>query len=339
MNQLKDKTYELAEKIQALAPWNTYEDWDMIYMNFVNDNVDVYVSIMGNAGKVFGIAFYEGEEGLGIYLDMLDNVHESKQQAEYLSMSMTNLTVYYDSVNRIKDGPFCELLDERYIDSKGAVPYFVRFYKQFVPYQVKGEDLEHLYRYLRGLYLVLEQINAHGFSYDDSKEIISAFIDDEDIQDLSCHLNTMPRPWMSQQYLDLSYDKKRVEEVIQNTKSTNHLLIIDCDYFGQFQDEEEEDKSFVADMLYFFNEDGTLSMMEMLNPFNHKFEIVVDMFCRYVQQNGIPEMIAVRKPDLVHYMMLITRDHDIELCDIDWEVLDEKLEEMKRGLDAFLQEE
>lgn len=335
MSNLLDKTYSLAEDIQKLAPWNSYEDTDLIYMEFTTeDSKSVYASIMGNAQQVYGISFYEGEEGLGVYLDMATSDDDSELNRAYRALSMKCLTVYYDPVNDIKNGPFFRMLDKRYKNSKGAVPYFVRLNSPYLPYEVENEDLKNLYRYLRGLKLVLEKVDDEGFSYDAEKEILTSYIDDEDEEDIDCDLMTMPVPTMSTRYFDIPYDKKRLERVFSKADRTDHLLIIDCDYYGPFED-DSFDKPFYADMLFFFNEEGMIVDAEMLKPTDHKFEIVVDKLCRYVETFGIPDSIAVRKPDLEYLIGEIADKYDFMVADIEWDILDEDLNDIREHFDQF----
>lgn len=336
MSDLLDKTYLLAEDIQKIAPWNSYEDTDLIYMELSNeeDSQSIYASIMGNAQQVYGIAFYEGEEGLGIYLDMVQSENDTDLNSAYRALSMKCLTVYYDPVSDIQRGPFSRMLDERYKKSKGAVPYFVRFNSPYVPYEVEGEDLENLYRYMKSLKLVLEKVDEEGFSYDANYEILSAQIDDTDVEDIDCFLMKMPMPMMSMRYFDIPYDKKRLEKVFSKADRTDHLLIIDCDYYGPFED-DSLDKPFYADMLFFFNEEGMIVDAEMLKPTDHKFEIVVDKLCRYVDRFGIPESIAVRKPDLEYLIGEIADKYDFMIADTEWEILDEDLNDIREHFDQF----
>lgn len=333
MDELRRKTYALAEEIQAMAPWNTFQDTDIIYLNF-NYEDDVFVSIMGNAKQIYGIAFYEGEEGLGCILDMEYGQDDSERQNRYTSLSMSNLTVYYDTVEDIYKTPFVDMLEEPYKDRKGRVPYFVRLKRLYYPYEIEGDNLERLYRYLRALKLVLTQIDEDGYSYDEIREMISADIDEEE-EDILCSLYTMPRPQMSTRYENLPYPEKLLKETFENAEmSEDGFLVLDCDAFGPLEDEKDT-RMYFSDVLFLLKEDGYIAGTEMLKPSDDKFDRVIRLICKYVQENGIPKYIGVRKPDLEYIGFLCAQFAPIELVDVDWSLVDEVLDSFWEGLKMF----
>lgn len=336
MSKLLDETYKLSEEIQRLAPWNTYVDSDVMYLGFNGEeDADVYVSVMGNANEVYGIAFYEGEEGLGIYLDMLMNDDPSPSHADYMAISMKCLTVYYDPISVIKQGPFTDMIDKRYKDAKGAIPYLVKFDFPYVYSGVEGDDLRRLNRYLKAFLLVLKQVDENGYSYDETCEIITAEIDDSDPDDIDCTLITMPRPYMSLRYQDVKYDTRHLKQVLKKAKKTDELLIIDEDVIGPFED-DSVDRPFFAQMLYFIDEQGQIVSIDMLKPTDDKFQIVIDKLANLIERKGIPDVVCVRKPELVYLMEHLSDECGIDLGQIEWQVFDEEIIQIREHLDQFL---
>lgn len=333
MDNVLEKTYELAQEIQNLAPWNAFEDVDIIYFHFM-DNTDVFASIMGNAQKVYGVAFYEGEEGLGSLLDIMNGPEDSLHQTKYTAIGMTNLTVYYDTVQDIKNGPFEKMLDDRYKDLKGKVPYFVRMKKQYVPYLVEGDDLERLYRYLRTLKLALEEVNEEGYSCQEETEMMSIDVDDEDPKDISTFLYTMPRPVMSTRYFDLELPEKEIDKIFSKAKRNEHLLIVDCDYTGPF-DDPNTPRGFFADVLFLIQEDGSICGFEILGLHDNKINSLTNRLCAYVKENGIPKYIATRKSDLEFLLAKVAEQYGIQRVDINWNLVDEQLDDFWTGLQSF----
>lgn len=60
---------EAFEQFNAAEPWNWMSEVDLFALEFSEGEV-YYVSVMGNAGEVFGLAIYPGEEGLTSYNKM-----------------------------------------------------------------------------------------------------------------------------------------------------------------------------------------------------------------------------------------------------------------------------
>ena len=56
--------YEAAARIKDLKPWEKFWDMDMIGVQNGEEEDTVFFSVLGKGGECYGIAVYEGYEGL-----------------------------------------------------------------------------------------------------------------------------------------------------------------------------------------------------------------------------------------------------------------------------------
>ena len=60
--------YEVATRIKELKPWEKLWDMDLIAVRSGAKEDTVFYSILGRGGDCYGIAVYEGYEGLNSFL-------------------------------------------------------------------------------------------------------------------------------------------------------------------------------------------------------------------------------------------------------------------------------
>ena len=306
------KCNALAEKLQSMQPWNQYQDNDLIVLHF-NDAEDVFVTIMGNAGKIFGISFYPGEQGLDALLRILHSDAEDINSHRYYGFDVDNLTLYYDDVKTIKEGPFLDCLDSEYKNRKGRVPYFVLFEQGFVPGRPDEKFFEQMQRYLSGLIRTLEECDSTGLTYKSDEEVLYSMMMDEDPDDIS--VTVLPYPTMSLRFADLPYDEKDAAAHFRNMKRTDETVIIDMDYLDAMES-EDLDKQFFPLLIIAVAENGQIRKGSFLMPRENRIASIRNFLYEYVKENGIPKNIYARRDEILHILEPICNDQKIELYEL-----------------------
>jgi len=88
------RAYETADEFATLHLWDYFADTDVIEVR-VDDQYSLYYSIMGNAGKTYGLSIFTGESGL----NTLSLIASASQYGidDLLAMSFEKcLTIYFD---------------------------------------------------------------------------------------------------------------------------------------------------------------------------------------------------------------------------------------------------
>ena len=85
--------YEAATKIKEQKPWEQLWDMDLIGIQYEEDDI-VFFSILGHGGDCYGVAVYEGYEGLNSFL-MLTMQEQMNLSTGYAMFNLTNLTCYW----------------------------------------------------------------------------------------------------------------------------------------------------------------------------------------------------------------------------------------------------
>lgn len=60
--------YEAGTRIKELKPWEKFWDMDLIGIRYGAEEETIFFSILGRGGDCYGIAVYEGYEGLNSFL-------------------------------------------------------------------------------------------------------------------------------------------------------------------------------------------------------------------------------------------------------------------------------
>ena len=108
MDNTKKRCYELATSIQKKQPWNYFEDSDFIYIH-LPDGKDLYIDVLGANKQIYGVSFFEGEEGLFDLLAMANNAADSPRETIYTAADINNFTLYFEPVHKIYNPVFFRL--------------------------------------------------------------------------------------------------------------------------------------------------------------------------------------------------------------------------------------
>jgi len=116
--------YEAAIAFRDLKPWEWMYDGDLFGVEDPETGQTNYCCIMGNAGEVFALGYYLGEEGLKSYL-LLSNQSGELTPVDQMALGLNQLLLKVEFVNR-------EALDKPDLDTIKALGLKFQGKKQWV---------------------------------------------------------------------------------------------------------------------------------------------------------------------------------------------------------------
>ena len=128
--------YEAATRIKELKPWEKLWDMDLIAVRSGAKEDTVFYSILGRGGDCYGIAVYEGYEGLNSFL-MLPMQQSMNLKPEYVMFNQKNLTCYWGNREELTGKQRKLIKDLGYsYRGKNQWLYFLSFEPGYYPYNM-----------------------------------------------------------------------------------------------------------------------------------------------------------------------------------------------------------
>lgn len=132
---------------------------DLIGIKYGEEEDTVFFSILGRAGDCYGIAVYEGYEGLNSFL-MLATQQSMNLSVEYAMFHQRNLACYWGNRDELTDNQRKIIKDLGYsYRGKNQWLYFLSFEPGYCPYNLDSEEVVRLSEYLQDLELALKYYN------------------------------------------------------------------------------------------------------------------------------------------------------------------------------------
>lgn len=141
------RLYEIATEIKEMKPWEYFWDMDIIHLA----DEDVYISMLGRGGEIYGISVYEGEKGFDKF--KLFVMQQQLNISPHLAMYMQdNLTFYLGNREELskKQRDIIKDLGYKY-RGKNQWLYFMSFKTNYMPYNFDSDEVERMTKYLSKL--------------------------------------------------------------------------------------------------------------------------------------------------------------------------------------------
>lgn len=175
------RLYEVATRIQELAPWELLWDMDIIGIREGEEYENtVFYSILGKGGECYGIAVYEGYDAFNSFL-MLTMQEQMNLSTEYAMFNQNNLTCYWGNRDELsaKQREIIKELGYKY-RGKNNWLYFLSYEPEYYPYNLNQdevlrmtehlEDLERAFAYCKETDVDFEEGNMFSFVYSAGRE-------------------------------------------------------------------------------------------------------------------------------------------------------------------------
>ena len=158
--------YEAGTRIKELKPWEKFWDMDLIGIRYGAEEETIFFSILGRGGDCYGIAVYEGYEGLNSFL-MLTMQESMNLAPEYAMFNQRNLTCYWGNRDELSDRQRKIIKELGYTyRGKNQWLYFLSFEPGYYPYNMDEEAVLRMSGYLQDLELALHYYDETDIQVD-----------------------------------------------------------------------------------------------------------------------------------------------------------------------------
>lgn len=316
--------YEVTTRIKELKPWENFWDMDLIGVLKEDDDEPIFYSILGRGGNCYGIAVYEGFEGLNSFL-MLTMQQSMNLSSEYAMYNQKNLTCYWGNREELttKQRKIIKELGYTY-RGKNQWLYFLSFEPGYYPYNMDREEILRMSEHMQNLESALkcyekEQVQVdfeHGNMFhillDKDKEIVS--------------FGEMPLPFTAFQFGNLLITDEELLSDLAKVPKGNAVLEADVSVLGaSIADKKYDRPANPALSLLGDANSGAIIKFEMLEPEDDAIVMLAEILIGFIFQFGAPKEVRVTN--------VITEAGLEQICD----VCGIKLRRVKRllGLDEF----
>lgn len=317
--------YEAATRIKELKPWEKF--WDMDLIGIRNGEEDtVFFSILGRGGECYGIAVYEGYEGLNSFL-MLTMQQSMNLAPEYAMFNQRNLTCYWGNRDELTDKQRKIIKDLGYTyRGKNQWLYFLSFEPGYYPYNMDEEEVLRMSEYLQDLELALRHYDEVNMQVDFEKGNMFLFSFGKD--KTTWNFGEEPLPFTAFQFGNLLITDEKLLADMTEVPRCDAILEADVSVLGASVSDKKYDRPanpalpLLGDAIT-----GTIIKFEMLEPDDDSMVMLAEMLIGFIFQYGIPKEVRVSN--------VIVEAGLEQICD----VCGIKLRRVKRlqGLDSFKQ--
>ena len=323
IEQWKD-LYEVTTRIKELKPWKKFWDMDLIGVIKDDDEDAVFYSVLGRGGDCYGIAVYEGFEGLNSFL-MLTMQRSMNLSTEYAMFNQKNLTCYWGNRNELSDKQRKIIKELGYTyRGKNQWLYFLSFEPGYYPYNMDADEVVRMNEHMQNLERALNCFDEEAESVDFEHGNMYHIMLDEENEIIST--GEMPLPFTSFQFGNLLITDEELLSDLAKVPKCNAVLEADVSVLGASVTDKKYDRpanpalSLLGDA-----NSGAVIKFEMLKPEDDAIVMLAEILIGFIFQFGAPKEVRVTN--------VIVEAGLEQICD----VCKIKLRRVKRlpGLDEF----
>ena len=317
--------YEAATRIKELRPWEKFWDMDLIGIKYGEEEDTIFFSILGRGGECYGIAVYEGYEGLNSFL-MLTMQQQMNLSVEYAMFNQRNLTCYWGNRDELTDKQRKIIKDLGYsYRGKNQWLYFLSFVPGYYPYNLDSEEVIRLGEYFRDLELVLKYYDETNMkvNFENGKMFLFSFGKDK----TTWNFGEAPLPFTAFQFGNLLITDEGLLANLAKAPKCNAVLEADVSIIGARIDDKKYGRpANPALALLGDAASETIISFEMTEPDDDPMVMLAEAVIHFIFQYGAPKEIRVTN--------VIVEAGLEQVCD----VCGIKLRRVKRlqGLDSFM---
>jgi hypothetical protein len=148
--------YEAMESFYRQGPWKWLSDIDLFCVEDPVTGEMGFCSVMGNAGQHYGLAVYQGEEGLMGYFDMME--YEGPDPSQTMLFQKCLMASFEDrELLKERDRAVVKKLGSKF-RGKDRWPKFREYAPYYLPWYLNGEQVRSLTSTLVQVTLVADRI-------------------------------------------------------------------------------------------------------------------------------------------------------------------------------------
>ncbi len=316
--------YDVTSRIKELRPWEKFWDLDLIGVCDGEPEDTVFYSILGRGGDCYGIAVYEGYEGLNSFL-MLTMQQSMNLSSEYAMFHQKNLTCYWGNREELTDKQRKVIKELGYkYRGKNQWLYFLSFEPGYYPYNPDKEEVLRMSKHMQRLELALQQYDMKQVQVNFEKgNMFQVIVDDENTIVSS---GEAPLPFTAFQFGNLIITDEMLLSELKKVSKCNAILEADVSPLGASISDKKYDRPANPSLSLLGDANtGAIIKFEMLEPNEDAIVMLAEIVIGFIFQYGAPREIRVTN--------VIVESGLEQICD----VCGIKLHRVKRlqGLDAF----
>lgn len=284
--------YEAATRIKELKPWEIFWDMDLIGISNADKEEPVFYSILGRGGECYGIAVYEGFEGLNSFL-MLTMQQSMNLSSEYAMFNQKNLTCYWGNREELTDKQRKIIKELGYTyRGKNQWLYFLSFAPGYYPYNMDKEEVLRMSEYMQNLEMALKCYEEERVQVDFEHGNMFQIMLDEDKEILS--YGAMPLPFTAFQFGNLLITDEKLLSDLAKVPKCNAILEADVSVLGASLTDKKYDRpanpalSLLGDA-----NSGAIIKFEMLEPDDDAIVMLAEIPIGFIFQFGAPKEVRV----------------------------------------------
>ncbi len=284
--------YEAGTRIKELKPWEKFWDMDLIGIRYGAEEETIFFSILGRGGDCYGIAVYEGYEGLNSFLML--TMHESMNLTpEYAMFNQRNLTCYWGNRDELseKQRKIIKELGYTY-RGKNQWLYFLSYEPGYYPYNMDEEEVLRMSEYLQDLELALRYYDKTDMQIDFESGNMFLFSFGKDKK--SWNFGEEPLPFTAFQFGNLLITDEELLSDLKKAPKCDAVLEADVSVLGASVTDKKYDRpanpalSLLGDA-----NTGTIIKFEMLEPEDDAVVMLAEILIGFIFQFGAPKEIRV----------------------------------------------
>lgn len=317
--------YETTTRMKELKPWEKFWDMDLIGIKYGEDEDIVFFSILGRGGECYGIAVYEGYEGLNSFL-MLTMHRNMNLSVEYAMFNQRNMTCYWGNRDELTDKQRKIIKDLGYsYRGKNQWLYFLSFEPGYYPYNLDAEEVVRLSEYFQDLELALKYYDDANLKVDFENGNMFLFSFGKDKK--TWNFGESPLPFTSFQFGNLLITDEELLADLSKAPKNNAVLEADISVMGaRIDDKKYSRPANPALALLGDASSETIISFEMTEPDDDPIVMLAEAVIHFIFQHGAPKEIRV-----TNVIVEAGLEQICDACGI-------KLRRVKRlqGLDSFM---
>lgn len=284
--------YETATRIKELRPWEKFYDMDLIGFRYGAEEDTIFCSILGRGGTCYGIAVYEGYEGLNSFL-MVAMQQSMNLSPEYAMSCQKNLTCYWGNREELTDKQRKIIKDLGYsYRGKNQWLYFLSFEPGYWPYHMDAEEVTRMSKYLQYLESALRHYDDIDVKVDFENGNMLLFSADEEKNTSS--LEEAPLPFTAFQFKNLIITDEELLADLAEAPKCKAVLEADILTMGA----KVTDKKYIrpANPVLALLGDAASGMIlhsEMAGPEDDPIAMLAETVIGFIFQYGAPKEIRV----------------------------------------------
>lgn len=284
--------YEVATRIKELKPWEEFWDMDLIGIRNGAEEDTVFYSILGRGGECYGIAVYEGYEGLNSFM-MLTLQESLNLKSEYAMFNQKNLTCYWGNRDELSDKQRKIIKELGYsYRGKNQWLYFLSFEPGYYPYNMDEAEVERMTTYFQDLELALRYYYELAINVDFENGKMFQFTFGKDKK--TWNFGEAPLPFTSFQFGNLLITDDELLSDLAKVPKCNAVLEADVSILGVSVSDKKYDRpgnpalSILGDA-----NTGTIIKFEILEPEDDPVVMLAEILIGFIFEFGAPKEVRV----------------------------------------------